>query len=430
MGVWSATPDSDPFISAYVMHFLLEAKDRGVDVPKDMLDAGNKYLQTLAGDESAGTLDELRQRAYAVYLLTRQGNVTTNNLAAVQKRLQDAYPKDWKNDLAAAWLAASYKLMKQDNEANVLMTPLQNVLERAPDNGPYAEGYYNDPLVQDATVLYLLSRHFPERAKTLSPRVMENIARPLERNEFNTLSAAMTMLALDTYAGTNASAVQALGIEEVHGDGSARPISQLEAKLLQAGTFDAATKFVRFTNGSNVPAWTVTAQAGFDRGAPASAIRNGIEIVRDYTDTNGKPLSKVTLGEEIDVHVKIRATGSKGQGNVAIVDLLPGGFDPVIAPPPIANQSSDEGSEQSSAPAFPTISVKGSTWTPDYADIREDRVVIYGEATPDVREFVYRIKASAAGKFIVPPAYGEAMYDRRVQARSPGGGTLTVVHAP
>jgi uncharacterized protein YfaS (alpha-2-macroglobulin family) len=60
----------------------------------------------------------LRQRAYAVYLLTRQGNVTTNDLAAVQKRLQEAYPNDWKNDLAAAWLAASYKMLKQDKEAN------------------------------------------------------------------------------------------------------------------------------------------------------------------------------------------------------------------------------------------------------------------------------------------------------------------------
>ena len=28
------------------MHFLLEARDRGVAVPRDMIDAGNGYLQT------------------------------------------------------------------------------------------------------------------------------------------------------------------------------------------------------------------------------------------------------------------------------------------------------------------------------------------------------------------------------------------------
>ncbi|MDN7959696.1 hypothetical protein QZM41_28860 [Burkholderia orbicola] len=52
--------------------------------------------------------------------------------------------------------------------------------------------------------------------------------------------------------------------------------------------------------------------------------------------------------------------------------------------------------------------------------------MIYGTATTDVREFVYRIKASNAGRFVAPPAYGESMYDRRVQAQAPGGTALTV----
>src|SRR6202008_1630847 len=40
--LWTATPDSEPFISAYAMHFLLEARDRGVDVPKDHVDNANR----------------------------------------------------------------------------------------------------------------------------------------------------------------------------------------------------------------------------------------------------------------------------------------------------------------------------------------------------------------------------------------------------
>src|SRR6185295_2794077 len=111
-GVWSATPDPDPFISAYAVHFLLEARDREIAVPSEMIDDGNRYLQQLASDESLDQLEEIRQRAYAVYLLTRQGSVTTNQLAAVQKRLQDAYPKTWRDDLAAAWLAAAYQLLR------------------------------------------------------------------------------------------------------------------------------------------------------------------------------------------------------------------------------------------------------------------------------------------------------------------------------
>ena len=112
--------------------------------------------------------------------------------------------RTWKNDLAAGWLAASYQLMKQDKAANASHFRAATTLERRTDNGVYFYEYYYDPLIRDSTVLYLLAKHFPDRAKALSPRVLENIARPLQNNQFNTLSAAMTMLALDVYANANA----------------------------------------------------------------------------------------------------------------------------------------------------------------------------------------------------------------------------------
>lgn len=414
-GVWAATQDADPFISAYAVNFLLEARERGTAVPKEMIDDGDRYLQQLAADESLDKLEDIRQRAYAVYLLTRQGNVTTNQLASVQKRLQDAYPKEWKNDLAAAWLAAAYQLMKQDREAGQLIAPLQRTLERDRDNAPFVYSYYDDPLIRDTTVLYLLAKHFPDRARTLSPRVFENIARPLENNEFNTLSAAMTMLAFDVYAQGHAAALDNLKIEEVRAGGRTTAISAVQGNLLQAGSWSSAATALRLDNASDQRAWAVLDQAGYDRDVSASAIRNGLEIVRDYTDIKGKPLGAIAPGEEIDVHLKIRATGDKGVGDVAIVDLLPGGFDPVMQQPGTKGGAS--------------VRAPGSSWDPVYTDIREDRVLVYGTATSDVKEFIYRIKASASGKFVVPPAYAESMYDRRVQARAPGGDVLTVMPA-
>ena len=425
-GLWAATPESDPFISDYVMHFLLEARERGAAVPKDMIDAGNVYLQQLAANDGDSSMPALRERAYAVYLLTRQGNVTTNSLATVQKRLQDAHPKEWKNDLAAAWLAASYQLLKQDKQAAALIEGPLRQLERSKDDGSYVYGYHSDPLIRDSTVLYLLARHFPDRAKYLAPAAMENIVRPLENDWFNTLSAAMTMLALDAYTANNQAAIDKLGITETRADGSSKSIATLQNKLLQSGIFSGAATGLRFTNGSALTAWAVTSQAGYDRDIPTQAIKNGLEIVRDYTDTKGNPLTRIILGQEIDVHVKIRSTGPAGIDDIAIVDLLPGGFDPVIAaPPPPA-----EGGGEELSPAAPTVRLPQSSFCALYTDVREDRVVIYGLALPGVKEFVYRIKASSAGRFVVPPAYGESMYDRRIQARSPGGAVLTVARAP
>jgi uncharacterized protein YfaS (alpha-2-macroglobulin family) len=439
-GLWSATPDSQPFVSDYAMNFLLEARDRGTAVPQDMFDAGNKYLQQLAANDGMDSLELLRQRAYAAYLLTRQGNVTTNALAAIQKRLQDAYPKAWKNDLAAAWLAASYKLLKQDDEANRLMAGPEQVLTRAKADEGYVYGYYYDPLVRDASVLYLLAKHFPERVKSLPARVFENIAWPLAHNYYNTLSSSMTILALDSYAGQTGAELDRLGIQEVHADGSTKSIASIQGNLLQGGSWDAAATKLRFLNQSSLPAWHIVSQGGYDRVQPAQTIANGLEIVREYTDTQGKPLDTVTLGQEIDVHLKIRATGRDAIGSVSIVDLLPGGFEPVIEPPPVVNadqNSNDAGSDgnqdsnSSAPPAWRSpIGLSESTWLPEYADIREDRVVIYGEATPDVRQFVYRIRATNAGTFAIPPAYAESMYERSLQARSAGGASLKVVAKP
>lgn len=434
-GLWSATPTSRPFISDYAMNFLLEARQRGVTVPQGMLDSGNAYLRQLAADDSLNSLAGLRDRAYAIYLLTMQGNVTTNDIAAVQKRLDDRYPKQWKNDLAAAWLAAAYKLLQQDGEADKLIAGPMKVLERGkPGADSFEFSDYYGPLVRDVSVLYILAKQFPQRANALPPQVFENIAWPLEHNDYNTLSSAMTLLALDAYASANAKGLDKMSIESVAANGAMKQIGKVTGNLLQADAWDANTAKLRFANQSNEDAWSVVTQSGYDRKAAAKAIKDGLEIVRDYTDDHGKPLGKITLGQEIEVHVKIRAIGSGDVDNVAIVDLLPGGFDAVLRAPPLASADTAQGDEgqggdnnRAQAAWTSPIGLDTSTWHADHADIREDRVLIYGTATPDVREFVYKIRATSAGTFQIPPAYASAMYRPQVQAQAPGVSTLTVV---
>lgn len=432
-GLWSATPTSRPFISDYAMNFLLEARQRGVTVPHGMLDSGNAYLRQLAADDSVTSLAGLRDRAYAIYLLTVQGNVTTNDIASVQKRLDDRYPKQWKNDLVAAWLAGSYKLLQQDAEADKLIAGPMKVLARGkPDADSFEFADYYGPAVRDASVLYILAKQFPQRASALPSQVFENLAWPLEHNDYNTLSSAMTLLALDAYASANAKGLDKMSIEGVAANGTAKQLGKITGNLLQADGWEADAAKLRFVNQSNQNAWSVATQSGYDRKAPAKAIKDGLEIIRDYTDDHGKPLGKLILGQEIEVHVKIRAIGNADVDNVAIVDLLPGGFDAVLRAPPSAKadtaQADESGGDNGAQAAWTSrIGLDASTWHADHADIREDRVLIYGTATPDIREFVYKIRATSAGTFQMPPAYASAMYRPQIQAQAPGGGTLTVV---
>ncbi|VTR39785.1 Uncharacterised protein [Serratia fonticola] len=77
----------------------------------------------------------LRLRTWAVYLLTLQGEITTNSLASVQDTLQKLYPDSWKTDLSALYLASSYRLLKMDDEANALLEPSWKQLSKAYDKG-------------------------------------------------------------------------------------------------------------------------------------------------------------------------------------------------------------------------------------------------------------------------------------------------------
>ena len=56
----------------------------------------------------------------------------------------------------------------------------------------------------------------------------------------------------------------------------------------------------------------------------------GLEVLRDYLDDDGKPVTTLVLGQEVTVRLRVRALGAPARGTVAIVDLLPGGFEAVL----------------------------------------------------------------------------------------------------
>ena len=86
--------------------------------------------------------------------------------------------------------------------------------------------------------------------------------------------------------------------------------------------------------------------------------------------------------------------------NVAIIDLLPGGFEVV---------------DSSLRPRV--LSIHGI----DYVDVREDRAVFFGTASRSALQIDYDIKSCNRGEFIVPPVFAQSMYDRGVKGRGVGG---------
>jgi uncharacterized protein YfaS (alpha-2-macroglobulin family) len=420
----------DPYVSVYAQHFLLDAKERGFPVPPEGLSQGAGYLQRLAGSEGASLFDE-RTRAYAVYLLTRQGVVTTGYATSLERRVQKTYPDAWKQDLTGAFLAATYQLLRQDGHAGSLIGASRFDQKRAADYQ-----FYDDGLTHDAMLLYLIARHFPERMGGLKAQAIDAIVTPIEHGSYNSLSSAYSIMALDAYvAAAGPVAGGRFTVTETLKDGTRRAVP------LPAGTFpqadvSAAAQQVGFSSDARVAAFYLLTQAGFDRTIPAQPLSQGLEVLRQYTDMNGKPVTDVTLGDELQVHLRFRALGAHPIAAVALVDLLPGGFEVVENPPATVTlapmptrrtgneaegEGEGEGEGEHAASAWTPNFGEALGWSPDYAEVREDRVNVYGLADASAREFVYKVKATAAGSFAVPPAYGEGMYDRAVRAWSQPG---------
>lgn len=426
-GLWTASIESDEFVSVYAAHLLLEAHEQGEAVPADMLQKAMAYIQRLAASPGSG-LPELRVRSYAAYLLTRQMVVTTPILSGIRESLETNYPKQWKSDLAAAYLAAAYQLQKQDKAASGLMdVQLDQMIKSGKGKGDVVFSDYYGPNIRNAQTLYLLSRHFPARVKNLPPALMSNLVQPIADGYYNTLSSAYLIMAFDAYASAADPAVLGkLGVTEINAAGKQTALS-LPANLVPRVAFSADASKLRLSNDSNAQTYYSVVESGFDKAPLKEELRAGLEVQREFLGADGKAVTTVNVGDEITVRLRVRTTVRDFVPNVALVDLTPGGFEPVLdAGTGAATGPEDdegEGEEVSPMAALAGGRTNGSI---EYVDVREDRVVFYGTASKDISEISYRIKATNSGRFLVPPAYAESMYERSLQARSAGGRVMTV----
>ncbi|MDR7133410.1 uncharacterized protein YfaS (alpha-2-macroglobulin family) [Lysobacter niastensis] len=438
IGLWAATPDADPFVTGYAALYLLEAREHGKPVPDDVIASLNRYLEAQAADRSGHSLPALRSRALAVYLLIRQGRTASNLLGAVHEQLKRDQPKAWEDDVAGLFVATSYQLLQQDKAARPLAT---KAIVRANRSSPVApipySAFYDDGIAQAWTV-YLVNKHFSAQRKQLQTVALERLLDPMRTNRYNTLSSALTVLAMDSYA--NASKQPLPALQAAGKDGKARNIGVARG-VVARGTFAGTDTRLWVRPADKMPVWYLLNQSGFDRVMPKAVQDHGLEVVRDYLDGAGKPVATITQGDEITVRLRVRSLGVSARGDIAIVDLLPGGFEPVLQYPEAVAQprptpsgeceecegeEGDESGSPSTAPPAPTLALPGSSFAPQHVEQREDRIVLYGFVGAQVTEFRYRVRAGNTGKFVVAPIFAESMYDRSVYAQGGPAGFLQV----
>jgi alpha-2-macroglobulin len=400
---WPSHGSSSSYPSIYVSHFLLEASEKGFAVPKDMLRAAQHYLAQVAANSSQ-QLSVLRNRANAIYLLSRMGVVTTNYLVDLEDDLKKLSQQknsngnknkiNWQKDILASYMAATYQILQKDGEAERLIEHYQLHTGQSPKDNPLANSDFHSPLALDAQHIYLLSKHFIKRARAIDAKRVHGFTEQIMAGDYNTISAAYSILALGAYGALTNSVEQdeKIVFRVTANDGkSTKELTHNDSAFAKAN-FPAATQQLEIA--SQQAFYYLTNQSGFDLAVSDQPIRQGMEIIREYLDNQGNPVSAFTQGQELTVKIKVRSLDQASVSNVAIVDLLPGGFEVIRS----------------------SVQRAASRWSADHVDIREDRVIFYGNVQSRIRELSYRVKPTASGQFSLPATAAQAMYDRSVRA--------------
>lgn len=454
IGYWAANDTVIAFQQAYALHFLIEVRDRklgAVDAPLARLE---QYLATRVeqGDPRASIADA-RDLAYMAYSLARDGKLTANSLAALQDKFERNLPKTWHEDPTASFLAAALKLRRDDEGA----LKLQKRVTLDGDSTKDASFYY-DEYLRAAELLYITAKHFPERLGDVEAKAADRLAQLVIGNHYNTLTSSWTILALEAYAkATNTPKDAKVVVTAVDKEGK-KSVLPMPDGFFPVMAFEPQAKRIEFDTGeAKVPLFVAVTTAGFDLEGTREPEEKGVEVFRELTDDKGNEVSKVTVGDEVTVTLAVRGIKDERR-NLAIVDLLPGGFELVFdsfagngraatpsEAPPAGNDDSanphlpedepQEDSEEVPQPgnlddqgsidwwrsvgaAYASGATDGAApFVLDHLELREDRVILYGTAPTKVAAFRYKIRATAPGTYLVPAAYAHSMYDREVRTR-------------
>lgn len=402
ISLWGGGEASGGYESAYAAQFVLEARDLGFNPPQNLLDRLMNYQRAVLSQDLPG-LAGRRVKAYAIYNLTRNGEITTNDIQTLREDLDANFRTEWRKDILALYIGAAYRLLKLDREADAIAS---QVAISAPISVDY-DNYY-DELAFKGQYLSLISKYFPNRSAKESKDIIQKLADELSKNRFNTISSAFSILGFYDYTRGRALSTES-NIRVVQNlKGGAKIPLALPPSPLGVIDFGEEAQSLSFSSPGTDPLFFSTSLSGYDRDLPAAEIREKLEVYREFRNLKGERVTSVNRGDEVNVYISVRAIGSPDAfvPDIAIVDLLPAGLEVDASGRSLLSQTTQ------SSPVF---------WSPVSAEVREDRVFFFGSADASIRQFSYRAKASAKGKFVVPPIAAFSMYDASVQSLSLGG---------
>jgi len=398
---WPGGGEVIPWTSVYATHFLVEAKKAGYAVPDGVLRLALAGISSTARSRKtedyyySGPNRVLVKRIadkgalYALYVLAAAGQP--------DKALMDFYRNE--SSLLTTdtrYLLAGAYALSGDRRTYADLLPPQFVTEEAKRT---SGGNFDSPIRSNAIILNVLLESDLNNPNI--PRYMEYLSKVYQANEwYSTQDDAFTLLAFGKAArlasATNVAGTVTVGKEGLpYAGGSKRfDIEPFGKKVTIAVQGTGRVYYAVVTEGIRTD------------GGVRQEDKN-MQIRRVLLDRNGSPLDPSTIRQNDLIVVRLTLLSSIDQlDHVAITDLFPAGFE--IENPRITDAT--------------VYAFTKNAATPEYLDVRDDRVNIYTSfRRAREKTFYYAVRAVTAGTFQYPPVVAEAMYDGNYYSASGGG---------
>jgi hypothetical protein len=404
-GMWGPGSDADPWISAYALDFLMQAKDKGYIVPNDGLRRGMAWMKRTASSSSSDDAT----RAYGFYLLARAGQVNISDL----RYFSDTRGAEWNTAIAAALTGAAAAEVGDRSRTAFGFKRARDIAFKAKP-GTYPIGDYGT-LLRDLSATTALAAE--SGMSDMIPAFLSKVEGIDMRLNWTTTQEKAWMLRAAYELTKQRTKLNIL----ING----QPAQPRDGAIRLTPNYGQLDKGITFLNRGDAGVWRTVSVQGTPS-APLPVISNGITLNKAAWTLSGSPADLKNLRQNDRVIIELSGhLSSNYVRQIGVIDLLPAGFEIE------QTLSGDEGKPYNLVGALTDLSI---------ADKRDDRYVgaftigsrysSYDNRNKTVEpqpgfRVAYVVRAVGVGTFVMPAAVVEDMYAPGVMART-AMGTVTI----
>jgi len=406
LSLWPNGGSADWWASAYTAHFLVEAKKAGYEVNKKVLDGTLKFLA-----------QKVKEREMETYFYFENGVRKSRNIprreimySAYVLALDDKAPVSTMNyykSLSAELSSESRYLLAAAYMLSGDVKSFRSVLPKAFGNEKSISefgGSYSSYLRDRSLALNALLETDPNNPQV--NELLKSISVEMKNARYySTQETAFALLAIGKHA--RKALVSDISAEiSLNG----KVVGKYENKDIQL-PLDINNRSVTITAKGRGELYYYYEISGIKLSPNKTDEDSHLKVRRRFLDRNGNQINGNSFSQNDLVVVEITAQSEAGTNveNVAITDLLPACFE----------------IENSRLVTEREMGFMEKRSTPEYTDIRDDRISFFTALNGTSKTFYYTVRVVSKGVFVIGAVSADAMYNGDYHSYS-GSGKVSV----